>query len=194
HLSAAALAGERGMVAEALRIADSAQSVVLAERQILRGLQARATAALFLYGRAEARPEVLDALRECRPALGELGDPVTSGRCAAALAHVALEDGDLAGARELAETSLGSLAGADTTLTEARTRLVLGTILAEDGDKEGARREASAAAALLRTVPDGRETADAWRQAGELMERTGNAEGALEALRRALGAVGIGGV
>ncbi|MEU0273621.1 helix-turn-helix domain-containing protein [Streptomyces sp. NPDC006307] len=194
RLAAASRAREQGLVTEALRIVDSTRAVVLFGQERRRAARFRATAALLLYGRGDGGDDVVDALRTSCRELSALGDAATAGRCAAALAEVALREGDLEAARQLAERSLDALSDADpgAPLAEVRIRLMLGRIHAEAGDREAAGEQATAAAEVLRRVPEGREAADAWRETGELLERAGDAEGALAAFRKALGAVGIG--
>ncbi|MFJ8648283.1 helix-turn-helix domain-containing protein [Streptomyces sp. NPDC093546] len=194
RLAAASRAREQGLVTEALRIVESTRAVVLFGQERRRAARFRATAALLLYGRGDGGDDVVDALHASCRELSALGDAATAGRCAAALAEVALREGDLEAARQLAERSLDALSDADpgAPLAEVRIRLMLGRIRAEAGDREAAGEQATAAAEVLRRVPEGREAADAWRETGELLERAGDAEGALAAFRKALGAVGIG--
>lgn len=192
HLAEAALARERGEITGALLIVESALTTALADAALLTGLRARAVAALSLLGRGDSGEDVLSTLRRCGSELGQRGDGVTAGQCDAALAGVALERGDTGAAQDLARSALDSLAGSGEVLAQARTRLILGRARAQDGDGAGAQEEASQALKLLDTIGAGRETAEAWREAGELLQQTGDAGRALDAFRQALAAAGIG--
>lgn len=192
RLAGAALARSRGMVAEAWSIVESVRAGMLAERERLSSARERAAAALLLFGRGDSGPEVAAALRENGAELERHGDLDVAGRCSAALARMARGEGDLPRARALAESSLRALAGSSAVLAQVRARLLLGGIRGDGGDTEGARQEAGEAAGLLAALEPGREVAEAWREVGELMERGGDAAGALDALRRALGSAGIG--
>lgn len=186
-------AEEQGRLTEAVWLAERGVALLTSTDDEAKVATLRTVSASLLQQTGQADPAaVTAALIEALDVLVEFGTPADVGRCEVELARAALRANDPERGGEWAERAQAHLEGVRPGLPIIWVRLVLAHSLLERDEPERAAAEVDAATSQLANVAPCLLTAEAWREAGELLRRMGRDTAALDAFSQALAVVGVG--
>jgi tetratricopeptide (TPR) repeat protein len=189
--NASHLASEEGRQREALELAEEALAY-------FRQAEDRRASARLLsqYGHLllqQDPPRVEDATRALQESLSILREDGYSYECGyvlTELSRASLLEGRVSEAVDFAEQSLAEL-GPEAALERARAQTALAAAVAAGNDRERATELFDLAASALRELKASRQAARAWVELGNMLDRAGDAAGAVRAFREATSAVNL---
>lgn len=189
----AALAAEtEGRVAEALRLAERADSYIAQTRDVRN--RARLQVALGGLHLRMRPPEIAQALRlleAAEPVLRQFGSTVDVGYCRTELARAHLQSHDYKRACCIATQAANELqAEGESPIELARTLMVLAAAKAALDEKPSAISDARRAAELLEAAGATRQAASRWTELAELLVGLGDSQAAIQSFRKATSLLG----
>jgi tetratricopeptide (TPR) repeat protein len=192
YWNASLVAESRGQLGDALALAERALAMY-AESDRARALARLKIAYAWLLLRQPEPPlgRAEELLTAGRAELTDTGSAVDIAMADTELARIHLLSGDTDGAIETAHHVLDRIG--DDRLESARALLIIGEAMCQSGDLDGGKAQVERASVAMAARAE-RDAAGAWREAGDLLERLGDAPGAINAYQRALGLLGVSSV
>jgi tetratricopeptide (TPR) repeat protein len=186
------VAGAEGRLEEAVRLSERALAL-FSESDAIRNVgRLRITYAAFLREDSiSAIPHALEQLQRAQRELEDEGTVIERARCLTEFARCALDQDDVVRARELV-TQAGEIVADGPELEHANVELVRGHVLVRCGESRTGLAVARRAAQTLAEHGDSpAEVAQAWREVAELAKAAHDQDLMLEALERAVDALGV---
>jgi transcriptional regulator with XRE-family HTH domain len=192
YWNASILASKRAHHGEAVGLAERALGL-LAEGGDERSL-ARLRTLLGLLSLRQDEPDLGAAHDHLTRAYDDLcaadGSPVDTARCQVGLAQMQLLAGDNLAAIDQATDALRIVASASP-LVSANAQVMIGRAKFAMGDQSEAHVHFMTAAGLLTASQADRDVGQLWFELGELLQSTGDTDGAVDAFKRAAASVGL---